>query len=79
LSVTDVGIIEMRRMLLNSAKDLCEGREPPAAHDAEAFNGIQGVSLVRHRDIPMDDCVKDAVASFGKTRKRTQELNNLTK
>jgi phenylpropionate dioxygenase-like ring-hydroxylating dioxygenase large terminal subunit len=79
LGVTDVGIIEMRRMLLNSAKDLCEGREPPAAHDAEAFNGVQGVSLVRHRDIPMDDCVKDAVASFGKTRKRTQELNNLTK
>jgi len=74
LGVTDVGIIEMRRLLLNSAKDLCEGKEPAAAHNADAFSGVQGVSLVRSCDISLDECVNDAIDSFGKTRRRTQEL-----
>jgi phthalate 4,5-dioxygenase oxygenase subunit len=75
LGVTDVGIIEMRRLLLNSAKDLCEGKEPPTARDPDAFSGVQGVSLVRRCDVSLDECVKDAVDSFAKTRKRTQELS----
>jgi phthalate 4,5-dioxygenase oxygenase subunit len=75
LGVTDVGIIEMRRLLLNSAKDLCEGREPPTARNPDVFSGVQGVSLVRSCDMSLDECVKDAVDSFAKTRKRTQELS----
>jgi hypothetical protein len=74
LGVTDVGIIEMRRLLLTSAKDLCEGREPTAAHNADAFSGVQGVSLVRKCDISLDECVNDAFGSFDRTRQRTQAL-----
>jgi hypothetical protein len=65
----------MRRLLLNSAKDLCEGKEPPTARNPDALSGVQGVSLVRRCDVSLDECVKDAVDSFAKTRKRTQELN----
>jgi phthalate 4,5-dioxygenase len=75
LGVTDVGIIEMRRILLNSAKDLCEGKEPASARNAEAFSGVQGVSLVRRCEISLDDCIKDAVKEFGKTRRRVEALN----
>jgi phthalate 4,5-dioxygenase len=74
LGVTDVGIIEMRRLLLNLAKDLCEGKEPAAAKNAEAFNGVQGVSMVRKSGVSLDDCVKDAITSFAKTRQRSQAL-----
>ena len=74
LGVTDVGIIEMRRLLLNSAKDLCEGKEPAAAQNADVFSGVQGVSLVRRCDVSLDQCVNDAIDSFDKTRRRTQEL-----
>jgi len=74
LGVTDVGIIEMRRLLLNSAKDLCEGKEPGAAQNPDAFSGVQGVSLVRQCNVSMDECVVDAIESFARTRTRTQEL-----
>ncbi|HWP59842.1 MAG TPA: Rieske 2Fe-2S domain-containing protein [Candidatus Acidoferrales bacterium] len=74
LGVTDVGIIEMRRLLIDSAKDLCEGREPRAAAHPEAYAGVQGVSLVRARGVPLDRCVQDAIATFEKTRLRAEEL-----
>jgi hypothetical protein len=74
LGVTDVGIIETRRLLLNSAKDLCEGKGPPAARRSEVFSGVQGVSLIRSCDVSLDECVKDAIDSFAKTRKRTEGL-----
>ena len=78
LGVTDVGIIEMRRLLLNLAKDLCEGRAPSAARNADAFDGVQGVSLVRKCDATLDDCVKVAIASFEKTRRRSAALRQST-
>ena len=76
LGVTDVGIIEMRRVLLNAAKDLCEGKEPASARNAEAFSGVQGVSLVRKREVSLDDSIKDAVKQFGKARKQVEELTS---
>jgi phenylpropionate dioxygenase-like ring-hydroxylating dioxygenase large terminal subunit len=79
LGVTDVGIIEMRRVLIDAAKDLCEGKEPPAARNAEAFSGVQGVSIVRPCKASLDDCVQDAVKQFAKTRTRVQELSNRKK
>jgi hypothetical protein len=78
LGVTDIGIIEMRRLLLNSAKNLCEGKEPRAARNPEVFSGVQGVSLVRKCDVSEDDCVNDAIKHFAKTRSRTEELRKAT-
>ena len=76
LGVTDVGIIEMRRVLLNAAKDLCEGKEPASARNVEAFSGVQGVSLVRKREVSLDECTADAVKQFAKARRRVQELGD---
>jgi hypothetical protein len=74
LGVTDVGIIEMRRMLLSTAKDLCEGKEPASARNPDAYYGVRGVSIVRPREAPLDDCVEEAKKVFVKTRERAEQL-----
>lgn len=78
LGVTDVGIIEMRRVLLNAAKDLCEGKEPASARNADAYYGVRGVSIVRPREAPLDDCVEEAKKVFVKTRERAEKLKKRT-
>ena len=74
LGVTDVGIIEMRKMLLDSARDLCEGKDPPSARNAEAFFGVRGVSLVRKRDVAFDACVADATKQMESTKQKVAKL-----
>jgi hypothetical protein len=41
LGVTDRGIIAMRRMLIDSARNLLEGTEPAPAHNPAAY-GVHG-------------------------------------
>jgi phthalate 4,5-dioxygenase len=74
LGVTDVGIIEMRKLLLDLVNDLRDGREPYAATHPEVYAGIRGVSFMRSNDVPFDDCVEEALRSHGQLRQRLEEL-----
>jgi phenylpropionate dioxygenase-like ring-hydroxylating dioxygenase large terminal subunit len=74
LGVTDVGIIEMRKLLLTAAKDLCEGKEPNEALHPEVYDGVRGVSLVREQHVPFDDCVDEVLREIDRTRNRFREL-----
>ena len=76
LVVTDVGIIEMRRLLLTLAMDLCEGKEPSAARKSEAYYGVRGVSLVRQRGVSLDECVEDAMKQIAGTRSQVEKLRS---
>jgi hypothetical protein len=76
LGVTDIGIIEMRKLLLDTARDLCEGKEPLAASDAEAFFGVRGVSLVRKPEVPFDTCVEGAMKQMEATKEKVAKLRN---
>jgi phthalate 4,5-dioxygenase oxygenase subunit len=57
LGVTDVGIIQARRLMLGEAIDLLEGIEPkgPTAHEAYSVLGVQFVEDV---DVSFDECVE---------------------
>ena len=74
LGITDVGIIEMRKLLLSAAKDLCEGKEPPEALHPEVYEGVRGVSIVRDQKIPFDDCVTEVLREIETTKHRFREL-----
>ncbi len=70
LGVTDVGIIEMRRLLLDSVRDLQEGKEPLAASQPEAYAGVRGISLMRPQETPFESCVSDVLERLKKTHQR---------
>jgi phenylpropionate dioxygenase-like ring-hydroxylating dioxygenase large terminal subunit len=55
LGVTDRGIIAMRRLLIDSARDLLEGTEPAAAHAPESYRVHGGQTL-----LPVDAHWEDA-------------------
>jgi hypothetical protein len=74
LGVTDVGIIEMRKLLLSAAKDLCEGKEPAEAIHPEVYDGVRGVSLVRDQKVPFDDCVTEVLQEIERTKHRFREI-----
>jgi len=74
LGVTDIGIIEMRKLLLDTARDLCEGKEPLAARNSEAFFGVRGVSLVRKPEVPFDTCVEGAMKQMEATKEKVTTL-----
>jgi phenylpropionate dioxygenase-like ring-hydroxylating dioxygenase large terminal subunit len=74
LGVTDIGIIEMRKLLLDGARDICEGKEPAAARNAEAFFGVRGVSLVRKREVPFEACVDGAMRQMEATKQKVARL-----
>jgi hypothetical protein len=76
LGVTDVGIIEMRKLLLNAANDLCEGKEPQEALHPEVYEGVRGVSIVRDQKIPFDDCVDEVLREIEATKHRFRELRS---
>jgi phthalate 4,5-dioxygenase len=76
LGVTDVGIIEMRKLLLTAAKDLCEGKEPNEALQPEVYDGVRGVSLVRPQNVPFDNCVDEVLKEIDRTKNRFRELTN---
>jgi hypothetical protein len=77
LGVTDVGIIEMRKLLLNAANDLCEGKEPAEALNPDFYDGVRGVSLIRDQKVTFDDCVKDALSEIERTKHRFREMKSL--
>ncbi|MBM4296387.1 MAG: Rieske 2Fe-2S domain-containing protein [Deltaproteobacteria bacterium] len=77
LGVTDVGIIEMRKLLLTAAKDLCEGKEPAEALNPEFYDGVRGVSLIRDKQVSFEECVGDALGEIERTKQRFRELNSL--
>jgi len=74
LGVTDVGIIEMRKLLLNAASDLCEGKEPSEALNPDFYDGVRGVSFIRDKNAPFDDCVKEMLSENERTKHRFREL-----
>jgi phthalate 4,5-dioxygenase len=74
LGVTDAGIIEMRKLLLSAANDLCEGKEPAEANDAEAYEGVRGVSIIRGKNVSFDDCAADVLKEIERTKHRFREL-----
>ena len=76
LGITDVGIIEMRRLLLKAANDLCEGKVPASAREAEVFSGVRGVSLVRRHEVSLDECVEEAMKQIAETRRQVEKLRN---
>ena len=77
LGVTDVGIIEMRKLLLSAANDLCEGKEPAEANDAEAYEGVRGVSIIRDKNVSFEDCAADVLKEIERTKHRFRELRAL--
>jgi hypothetical protein len=74
LGITDVGIIEMRKLLLSAANDLCEGKEPAEALHPEVYDGVRGVSIVRDQKVPFDDCVAEVLREIERTKHRFHEL-----
>ena len=55
---------------------LFRSKEPASSRNAEAFSGVQGVSLVRKREVSLDECTADAVKQFAKAKRRVQELGD---
>jgi phenylpropionate dioxygenase-like ring-hydroxylating dioxygenase large terminal subunit len=63
LGVTDRGIIAMRRLLIDSARDLLEGIEPVSAHNPDAYSVHGGQTLLSvEADWESADEVSKAVA-----------------
>jgi phenylpropionate dioxygenase-like ring-hydroxylating dioxygenase large terminal subunit len=64
LGVTDRGIIAMRRMLLDSARELLEGIEPASAHNPQAY-GVHGGQTLLRRDVEWEEAeeVRKATAA----------------
>jgi hypothetical protein len=52
LGVTDLGIIAMRKLLLEQVRDLQEGVEPSEASNPEAYHA-RGIHFVEERSIPL--------------------------
>jgi hypothetical protein len=77
LGVTDVGIIEMRKLLLSAANDLCEGKEPAEALNPDRYDGVRGVSLIRDQKVSFDECVQDALAEIDKAKLRFRALRGI--
>ena len=63
LGITDIGIIQARRLMLQEAIDLLEGIEPktPRAHDAYAITGVQ---FVEDADVSFEECVERRYAEM---------------
>lgn len=65
LGVTDIGIIAMRRLLVDSARDLLEGVEPPAASHPGAYRVHGGqVLLVQEANWEESEEVVKATAAI---------------
>jgi hypothetical protein len=57
----------MRKLLLESVRDLQDGVEPLAASRPEVYAGVRGISLMRPQDAPFDDLVDDVLKRIGET------------
>ena len=79
LGVTDVGIIEMRKLLLSAAKDLCEGKKPAESIHGEAFEGVCGSSFVRPSSVSFEECVNEAMRRSARTRQKLRNLSAAAK
>jgi phthalate 4,5-dioxygenase oxygenase subunit len=56
LGVTDIAIIQSRKLMLQQAMDLREGIEPSEPWAADAYS-IVGTQFVEDRDITFDECI----------------------
>jgi phenylpropionate dioxygenase-like ring-hydroxylating dioxygenase large terminal subunit len=64
LGITDIGIIAMRRMLLNSAAAIREGSEPRSARSAEAYRVRPGQTMIPNdADWASHENLKEAIAA----------------
>ena len=57
LGVTDIAIIQARRLMLGQAIDLQEGIEPAEPHTPEAYS-VVGVQFVEEKDVTFDECIE---------------------
>ena len=57
LGVTDIAIIQSRRLLLRQLIDLQEGVEPAEPHTPEAYS-VVGVQFVEDKDVTFDECIE---------------------
>jgi phthalate 4,5-dioxygenase oxygenase subunit len=57
LGVTDVAIIQTRRMMLQAAINLREGVEPPEPSTPEAY-AIVGIQFVEEKDVSFEECIE---------------------
>lgn len=57
LTSSDSAIVTVRRRLLETAKALMEGREPPETKNAEAYR-VRSIDIVLGRDVELDDGVR---------------------
>ena len=61
LGPTDIGIVRFRRLILDAAKALAKGQEPPAAKKPESFR-VRAGGTVAHSSQPLAEVMK---ARFG--------------
>jgi phthalate 4,5-dioxygenase len=54
LGTTDRAIIEFRKLLLGLTRDLLEGKEPDAAHNADAYR-VRSAAFTIGKDIPWEE------------------------
>ena len=57
LGVTDIGIIQARRLMLQEAIDLLEGSEPLGPSVSEAYS-VTGVQFLEDRDVSFEECIE---------------------
>ena len=57
LGVTDLGVIAMRKLLLQEVRDLQEGAEPPEASNPEAYS-VRGIHFVEAQSVTLEECVE---------------------
>lgn len=74
LGVTDVGIIEARKLLLKALRDLEQGIEPFEALHPEVYDGVHGLSLMRPRDVTLDECYEEVKVRIERMKDRFRQL-----
>ncbi len=57
LGVTDIGIIQARRLMLQEAIDLLEGTEPTGPSVPQAYS-VTGVQFLEDRDVSFEECIE---------------------
>ena len=57
LGITDVGIIQARRLLLDEVKQLEDGVSPPEAWSPESYS-VVGIQFVEDQSVTFDECIE---------------------
>jgi phenylpropionate dioxygenase-like ring-hydroxylating dioxygenase large terminal subunit len=57
LGITDVGIIQARRLLLDEVKQLEDGVSPPEAWSPESYS-VVGIQFVEDQSVTFDECIQ---------------------